>query len=207
MDAGFASRALVRLNRFKLRTECDLVTEEWSTVSIRGPGADQLKIPPDSGVEVAVSPTWPGSEGVDLLGVDVASPDGVPIGDSEAFEILRIMAGVPAMGAELTSDTIPAEAGIVSRSVSFTKGCFTGQELVARIDSRGGNVPRHLRGFTSVGEVPVGATIRIDDVDVGVVTSSKGSVGLAYIKRSIADFPVRGDVDGHSLGLHVLPTL
>ena len=59
----------------------------------------------------------------------------------------RIDHGVPAMGAELTADTIPAEAGqwLIDASVSFTKGCYTGQELVARIDSRGGNVPRPVR--------------------------------------------------------------
>ena len=58
------------------------------------------------------------------------------------------------MGAELTEDTIPAEAGqwLVDASVSFTKGCYTGQELVARIDSRGGNVPRPVRLFVVEGE-------------------------------------------------------
>ena len=62
----------------------------------------------------------------------------------DRLEALRIEAGVPANGAELTDATIPAEAGqwLIDASVSFTKGCYTGQELVARIDSRGGNVPR-----------------------------------------------------------------
>ncbi len=49
------------------------------------------------------------------------------------------------MGAELTDKTIPGETGLIELTVSFTKGCYTGQELVARIDSRGGNVPRRLR--------------------------------------------------------------
>ena len=55
------------------------------------------------------------------------------------------------MGCELDERTIPAEAGIVEASVSWTKGCYTGQELVARIDSRGNNVPRRLRLLTIEG--------------------------------------------------------
>ena len=78
------------------------------------------------------------------------------------------------MGAELTENTIPAEAGqwVIDQSVSFTKGCYTGQELVARIDSRGGNVPRHLRGVVIEGDVPpVGAAVVVDEAEVGTLTS------------------------------------
>ena len=96
------------------------------------------------------------------------------------------------MGAELTEKTIPAEAGIVARTVSFTKGCFTGQELVARIDSRGGNVPRHLRGVV-VDEAtpPVGASLIVGDREVGTLTSvapgpaGVGVVALAYVRRDV----------------------
>ncbi len=62
-----------------------------------------------------------------------------------ALERHRIEAGWPGDGRRAHADTIPAETGVVPVAVSFTKGCYTGQELVARIDSRGGNVPRHLR--------------------------------------------------------------
>ena len=65
--------------------------------------------------------------------------------DPAEYEAVRIAAGIPRMGAELTDKTIPGETGLIELTVSFTKGCYTGQELVARIDSRGGNVPRHLR--------------------------------------------------------------
>jgi folate-binding protein YgfZ len=98
----------------------------------------------------------------------------------------RIEAGWPAMGAELTEKTIPAETGLVERTVSFTKGCFTGQELVARIDSRGGNVPRHLRGIRLQGDgVPVGADVVVEGRSVGTVTSVAGPVALAYIGRDV----------------------
>jgi folate-binding protein YgfZ len=101
----------------------------------------------------------------------------------------RIRAGVPAMGAELDERTIPAEVGqwFVDASVSFTKGCYTGQELVARVDSRGSNVPRHLRVLTveDGAEVPVGAEVLSGDAVVGQVTSSATGVALAYVKRSV----------------------
>ncbi len=106
-------------------------------------------------------------------------------------EAERIRAGVPAMGAELDERTIPAEVGswFIDASVSFTKGCYVGQELVARLDSRGSNVPRHLRviefddGFTAVtgGEIVVGGN------PVGTVTSAAAGVALGYVHRSAAD--------------------
>ena len=75
--------------------------------------------------------------------------------------------------------------------MSFTKGCYTGQELVARIDSRGGNVPRPIRGLLADGEpLPVGAPVRLDGKEVGRVTSSAtsvvlGSIALAPVSRGV----------------------
>lgn len=111
-------------------------------------------------------------------------------------ERTRIEAGVPAMGAEITPDTIPAELGqwLVDASVSFTKGCYTGQELVARIDSRGGNVARHLRVLDLEGPPggsppEPGATIELDGRDVGTLTSvhgdATGIVALGFVHRSV----------------------
>ena len=64
----------------------------------------------------------------------------------EAWEAARIEAGMPVNGRELAEGTIAAEVGLVERTVSFTKGCFTGQELVARLDARGSKVARRLCG-------------------------------------------------------------
>jgi len=101
----------------------------------------------------------------------------------------RIAAGVPAMGAELDDRTIPAEVGqwFVDASVSFTKGCYTGQELVARIDSRGSHVPRLLRTLEVDGgvEVEVGAEVVVDGAVVGTVTSSAPGLALAFIRRAV----------------------
>lgn len=103
-----------------------------------------------------------------------------------ATEADRIERGWPAMGKELDERTIPAETGLVGLTVSFTKGCYTGQELVARIDSRGGNVPRHLRRLrASEGEIAAGSAIVVDGREVGTVTSSAGPVALGYVARAV----------------------
>jgi folate-binding protein YgfZ len=130
--------------------------------------------------------------GADLVG-EAPSPPDVPFCLFEAYEAVRIEAGIPMMGRELDEGTIPAEAGVVDMSVSFTKGCYTGQELVARIDSRGGNVPRRLRGVIlgDGASAPVGATVQADGKEVGRLTSvafSPGlgaTVGLAYVRRAV----------------------
>jgi folate-binding protein YgfZ len=114
----------------------------------------------------------------------------------EGDEAARIAAGTPRMGAELEPGrTIPAEAGqaVIDRSVSFTKGCYTGQELVARIDSRGGNVPRHLRALVVDGPdaPPAGAEIEVDGTVVGALTSVApapdhgGTIALGYVARAV----------------------
>ena len=207
LDAGAAEATLTRLNRFKLRTACDLETESWSTVSIRGPGAHDVEIAAASGAEVVVPAGWPGVEGIDALGASVALPDELTVASLDDLELLRVACGVPAMGAELTESTIPAEAGVVERSVSFTKGCYTGQELVARIDSRGGNVPRRLRGLLAAdaAALAVGQAVESGGVDVGIVTSKSGPVALAYIRRSIEQFPASATVDGRPVQLYELP--
>lgn len=204
VDAGAAEGVLARLNRFKLRTDCDLVADTWNIISIRGVGAHAVEVPAESGAEVVVRAGWRGVEGIDALGPATVPVD-LPTATTDDLELLRVMAGVPAMGAELTEATIPAEAGIVEQSVSFTKGCFTGQELVARIDSRGGNVPRRLRGVEAEHALTPGAAVLIDGAEVGAVTSAAGTVALAYIKRSVEAFPTAATVDGAPVSLRELP--
>ncbi|MEX2658356.1 MAG: glycine cleavage T C-terminal barrel domain-containing protein [Acidimicrobiales bacterium] len=193
-DPGAGDAMLARLQRFLLRTRCELQAVDWPCVAVRGDGAGTHDDVPDdelpSGVWAVVADT-PGVQGYDLLGPGAAAPDGAAPGDPADYEALRIEQGVPRTGVELTEKTIPAEAGIVDRTSSFTKGCYTGQELVARIDSRGGNVPRRLRGVLVEGDVvpPPGATVVVDDAEVGHVTSAAASprlgapVALAYVKR------------------------
>ncbi|MER3452621.1 MAG: hypothetical protein C4344_02780, partial [Acidimicrobiia bacterium] len=182
-DPGWGSAVIERLERFKLRVRVTIEPapgHRW--VTVRGPSAEDRN-------------PLPGLPGYDLLGPDVAPPPGVTVVAPDAWESVRIEAGVPRMGAELTGATIPAEAGTwwIDHTVSFTKGCYTGQELVARIDARGGHVPRLLRGVVIGANVlpPQGAVVRRDGRDVGQLTSvgesplRRAPVGLALVHRSV----------------------
>ena len=207
VDAGHGEALLTRLRRFLLRTKAELSMTTEPMIAVRG--IDTVSVP--NGV-LALAPAWPGVAGVDLLGTDIV-PEGLAVLTAEALERLRIEAGVPAMGAELTERTIPAEAGVVERSVSFTKGCFTGQELVARIDSRGGNVPRHLRLLRSEeGNLAVGAEVSVGGHVVGEVTSAvpaagdHAAVALAYVGRAVEP-PADAVVDGAPVQVRELPRL
>jgi aminomethyltransferase len=156
----------------------------------------------------------PGWSGVDVLGPapdddpELAAwmPEGAVRCDVDSWEATRIEAGVPMGGREVTESTIAAEAGLVERTVSFTKGCFTGQELVARLDSRGSNVARRLCGVVVTGDdrPPVGATVWTADGahDVGTLTSAawspghRATVALATLHRRVTppeDVEIRWD--------------
>ena len=208
VDGGYGEAVMARLTRFKLRVKADIEPLDWRCLALRGPRAHELE--PVTGL--VVDADWPGLPGVDVLGVEPGVPEGVRECGPEAWEAVRIEAGIPLMGRELTERTIPAEAGVVERTVSFTKGCFTGQELVARIDSRGGNVPRHLRGVVVGANVlpPVGAALVVDGKEVGSLTSvaesleRRAPVALAYVRRDVAP-PAEAEVrwDGGSAPVRV----
>lgn len=179
VDEGFGEAVIARLNRFRLRVAVDISPLDWHCVAVRGTGASAV---------AGLDAEWPGIEGVDVVGTTIDVDAGHP-GSIEDYERARILAGVPAMGREITTATIPAETGVLDRSASFTKGCYTGQELVARIDSRGGNVPRHVRVLRLDSPVHVGARVEHDGHDVGEVTSAvaggRRSVALAVLARSV----------------------
>lgn len=208
VDPGAGERWRERLERFKLRTEAELsLRSDVDVVAVRG-----------ARINGDVPAGWPGTVGGDL----VDPPDDVVASllgggaaevDADAYEALRIRAGVPRWGAELDGDTIPASTGqwVIDASVSFTKGCYTGQELVARIDSRGNNVPRRLAAVVLDGPPPSpGTVVNADDRPAGAITSSApddttgGSVALAYIARSF-ELPRSGEVAGRPVGLAALP--
>ena len=208
-DAGHGPALIARLSRFKLRTKAEIEPVDWHFVALRGDGDAAFDLADDVH---ALPVWWPGVPGVDLAGPSAVAPSTLPAGTAAELEALRIQAGVPTLGRELTDKTIPAEAGIVERTVSFTKGCFTGQELVARIDSRGGNVPRLLRGIVVGGEaVPSpGAAVMVDGREAGTLTSAAwsdalgGPIGLAYIRRDVAP-PADATVDGVAAAIRALP--
>jgi tRNA-modifying protein YgfZ len=105
----------------------------------------------------------------------------------QAVELLRIEAGVPRFGAEMGTETMPAEAGIVERAVSFTKGCYIGQETVARLHYKG-KPNRHLRGLRLSAAAEPGAPLRLGEKEVGrlggsAVSPALGPIGLAILRR------------------------
>jgi folate-binding protein YgfZ len=118
--------------------------------------------------------------------------DAALLGD-DALELERIDQEIPFYGSEITDGMIPAElgAGIVAAAASFTKGCYTGQELVARLDARGSNVPFHLVKFSSASALKAGETLAVPGADPkATVTSAAhakrngGYLGLGFIHRT-----------------------
>jgi folate-binding protein YgfZ len=100
-------------------------------------------------------------------------------------EAARIAAGWPRMGAEIEpGSTIPATTGVVPLAVDFRKGCYPGQELVERMDSRGADAPRSLRIVdVAIGSGPGDPVVDTTGSEVGALTSVAGTIGLGYVKR------------------------
>lgn len=160
IDSGYGDALVARLQRFKIRVKADIEQLPWRVVCIPG--------------------------GEDLVGADPTPPEGVREGTLDELHAARIADGWPAMGAEIVpGETIPAETGVVDVAVDFRKGCYPGQELVERMDSRGATAPRSLR-ILDVGEgAEVGDAIEHDGAEVGIVTSVAGTTALAYVKRGV----------------------
>jgi tRNA-modifying protein YgfZ len=178
-------------------------TEERAAISLIGPRAAEIAATPPlpefaneattvAGVDVVAVGT---REGIDLL-LPRADRDRVAAAlvekgavevSPEAVEILRVEAGVPRFGAEMDAGTMPAEAGIVEDAVSFTKGCYIGQETVARLHYKG-KPNRHLRGLRLSAAAAPGAALRLGEKEVGtlggaVVSPALGTIGLAIVRR------------------------
>ena len=178
-DAEAADAFLDRLRRFLLRTKADVEPVELRCIRVFGGRPDG-----------AVRAPWPDvpDAPVDLVGSD--APESVTDLDQLGYHRKRILAGVPVCGVDIGGETIPAEVGAwaIESAVSFTKGCYTGQELVARIDSRGGNVPRPLRVLQSAdgGSMPqVADVLDADGAVVGRITSAAADVALGPIARRV----------------------
>jgi aminomethyltransferase len=130
--------------------------------------------------------------------------------DADALEILRIEAGTPRFGRELSEAVLPAEAGL-ERAISTSKGCYTGQEIVARMATRGES-SHALVGlaFADAGVPAAGAAVSAQGVRVGDLTSaarsaSAGTIALAYVRRAHAAPGTPLEVDGQSARVAALP--
>jgi folate-binding protein YgfZ len=134
--------------------------------------------------------------------------------DAEVAEAVRIEAGVPVFHRDMDEDTIPLEAGIEPRAISFTKGCYVGQEVIIRVMHRGhGRVARKLVGLIVEGaRVPAsGAAVHAAEREVGRVTSSTWSpaldrpIALGYVHRDFVEAGTKLSVDGASAEVAKLP--
>jgi len=135
------------------------------------------------------------AERVPALMETLLASGAVPL-STDVAEVLRVEAGDPAFLVDMTDDTIPLEAGIETRAISYLKGCYPGQEVIIRIRDRGhGKIARKLVGLTIAGDhVPAAGSRMVDgDKDVGHVTSAVFSpslampVALGYVHRDFAN--------------------
>jgi tRNA-modifying protein YgfZ len=194
-EPGFGAVLAAGLKRFRIRVKVDI--EDRSTAvaaaALRGPDAIELHagvLEPAGSISVRVD--WGAAPGIEIVGeptaidaviAELASAGAREITD-DAYDTMRIEAGVPRQGFDIDETTIAQEAFLERDAVSFTKGCFLGQELVCRIDTRG-HVNRLLRRLHADAPIARGATLLAGGKEVGTVTSAAGTVGLAMVRRQV----------------------
>jgi len=190
-DPGLAPQLVASLTRFKVRVDAVLTdrSDEWGMLTV----LESRGVPESENVRAVPTP-W----GVDLLGPSAEIDDlaarfvglGAAAVSLDAWDAFRIEQGLPVQPFDVDDSTIPQEAELELDAVSFTKGCFLGQELVCRIDSRG-HVNRFLRRLTAIdGARPArGTEIVAAGKVVGSVTSvtpeGAASLALGYVRREI----------------------
>ncbi len=213
-DAGHGGELADALRRFCIRVAVEIVDRTGSVGLLEVRGHDsaarlaataQVDVPDAQCAHVAwgtrrvVRSDWPDLPGVDVIGPidavrearDALLRVGVEPFPPGAYEVARIEAGVVRLGVDVDEKTIPQEAFLEREAVSFSKGCFLGQELVCRIDTRG-HVNRYLRLLRVSGPAPAaGAEVLFGSDVVGSVTSSAepadggGAVALAMVRREV----------------------
>jgi folate-binding protein YgfZ len=182
VDTGLGGDLVAKLGRYRIRVKVEIEPSGLDSWLVVGPY--QLEpgrwVGDRSGLVADIS--WSNLPRTLVVG---DRPE-LSLLDGEDYDLLRIEAGEPLMNVDVTDSTIPQETGLVAASVSFNKGCFLGQELVARLDSRGGRVNHQLRILRfDDGSPAVGAGIVKDEKPVGILTSAAGDAGLALVRRGV----------------------
>jgi tRNA-modifying protein YgfZ len=126
------------------------------------------------------------------------------------LDALRVEDGRPWYGRDVTEENLLHETGLVAEYHSPSKGCYVGQEVIARLEARGANVSKMLRGLRLPAPVDAGAAVRADGKDVGVVTTSGvsprlGPIAMAFVHRSRNEVGSTVEVDGQSAVVAALP--
>jgi tRNA-modifying protein YgfZ len=196
LDYALALRDSIpaRLEKYLIADEVELedVTEQFALFHLTGVELPDAILPEGT---VTISDRF-AADGKDLLlqaalkNVVPKLINDTPLADSK-LEEFRIEQGIPYWGTELSEKTIPNEAGLDKRAVSYTKGCYLGQEIISRLKGLG-HVNRHLRGIrlTSGSDLQPGDKLAAEDgKQIGSVTSACKSdrlsswIGLGYLRR------------------------
>jgi tRNA-modifying protein YgfZ len=182
-EAG--ERMVRELLRSRFAAKCEITLEEHRSTVVLGAGEDFVV----NHHKVAVPNRDYGVPALEL--VDAEAPAEATQIDESELERLRILARTPRLGLELDDRVMPAEAGLEERSISFTKGCYPGQEPVARLHYRG-HPNRGLRvlALDGAGLPRYDAELTLDGKVVGRVTSAasdpeRGVLALAYVRREV----------------------
>jgi tRNA-modifying protein YgfZ len=177
-EPGVGETLRTQLLRTRFAARCEIEREEHTSVVVFG-GADGEGVPNDEY----------GVPAIEVLDAD--EPDAVA--DEQEVERLRILARRPRWGREIDDRVLPAEAGLVERAVSLTKGCYPGQEPVARLQHRG-HANRGLRVLALEAQEipPFDAEVRFGEKAVGRVTSAARArddrvYALAYVRVEVPD--------------------
>ena len=183
--SGHAERLVTLLDEYHFSEDVDIVgPEPFACVTL-----SDVNQSPIAGADLVLPGLVPGT--IDAIGVDagpiIAAAGAAPL-DAAVLEARRIAAGVPIFGVDFTSANLVQEAGLET-TVSFDKGCYLGQETVARVHYRG-QVNLRLRGVLLGAPVPAGTTVHAGDRQVGVLTSvaespEHGPIGLAIMRREV----------------------
>jgi tRNA-modifying protein YgfZ len=206
LEPGAAEAVLKHLRMYSVGRDVEVedVTERWAIVSLIGPRAGELSGFEGLGPEHAQRfRQWDGTDVLGVatdLGVDLIlnAEDAVTIEGAlaevgavqvsgEAAEIVRVESGRPRFGLDMGSEHMPAEAGIVERAVDFEKGCYIGQEPVARLHYRG-KPNRTLRGLRLSATAAHGDPLRLGEKEVGTIgtvslSPANGPIALAIVRR------------------------
>jgi folate-binding protein YgfZ len=182
--ADLGEQLLARLNRFKIRVKADIAFSTQKYLCLRSRDGSAIE---QAGFAVS---QWGSGAIVDapLTTIDNSLVSQFVHVSTEEFDALRIRSGWPVMGREIIAgETLPAAIGVVSLAVSFTKGCYPGQELVERMDSRGSTAPKNLRLLTGtiVDNAKSGDAVVVNGETVGEFTSVAPDCALAYVGRAV----------------------
>jgi tRNA-modifying protein YgfZ len=190
------------------RVEIEDLTQEMGLVLVAGPGWRDAasEAAPDALLHATSSLGTPAGYvwiDRDRVGELIETLEGAEVAraDETELEDLRIANGVARWGRDMDSKTIPQEARIEGRAVHFEKGCYVGQEAMAKIHFRG-KVNRTLRRLESSAPIEAGAQVDLDGAKVGTVTSASGARALALLRYTVEPGTVVsvGDVEAKVAG-------